>query len=1118
MKNLLLLVLLLLAIPVASAQVGIGTATPKSILDIPATSTATPANTDGILIPRIGAFPLTNPTTDQNGMMVFLTTDLPSKPKGFYYWDNPTTTWIGVGASTSDADFYEVGTTTPPDAITDAMFHSGNVGIGNVTPTYKLDIEETAAAKIYAFRAKHSNAIDGSTTSSIRSEISGSFATGIIQGISNSVTPGSGTVGTGVQNNLQGTSSADVYGINSNISTAGIGARTGMNTSFIGSGTGISFGVQSTFSNASAAAYLGVNSTMSAAAIGDKTGVKTRISNSTGGFHTGIDNFFTNNNGALEETGVSSEFTGSQTGNIRGVYNQITNSGNGVHYGLYNNINGSGGLERYGVQNILTGSSTGIQYGVENTISATGNNTHYGTQNYLNGTGTGSHLGIRNWLASTGSGEQTGTENLIDNTGVGIHKGTSNTLSGAGNGEQYGTYNYISNTGTGVKYGSYNKIFSTAGPEIHYGVYSDVPKTIGYAGYFLGRVSIGTTAANSYILPLSRGTGNQVITTDNFGNAAWNNVNTIAWGLNGNGAASFHFMGTTNDADVKFKRNNVVAGELAVNNTAFGVGTLSNTTPAPLDQGIDNVAIGYRALTDNWYGNDCVAVGKDALRMNNFYDDNTAVGSGAMYNNDAPNNTAVGREALYNNIYSSGMTAIGHRSMYYQAYPSTGPIWGVYHTAIGYESLMGSPVLSENSGFGNTAVGYNAARNTSAGSYNVAMGQGALSGNTTGNRNVALGHGAAGWNVAGSGTVAIGDSALGFTNNTTTAFTSYNTAIGYWALRGSFTAANNTGTLNTGVGGQALVLNTSGLQNSGFGVNALYSNSTGSYNTGIGLGTLFTNSTGSGNVAVGINAGYSETGSNKLYIDNSGTTAPLIYGDFSTDLLRANGNLRIKSTSAAGTEMQIKNSNLFNHNDDNNLNFGSGTGYFMMSTTDVSGGNETGGVRGDGDNIAIWSPGDGGRLLRILDEDNWSDNNGNPYDNGAERAYVDANGNFVQVSDRNKKDNIRSIENPIDKIMKIGGYTYQFKLAPAEIQKGQTPVSNSGVLAQELQVVLPEAVQQNDSGEYFVNYAAITPLLIEGMKAQQKQIESQKQQINDLKDREKIFEDRLKAIEQQLHK
>ena len=51
--------------------------------------------------------------------------------------------------------------------------------------------------------------------------------------------------------------------------------------------------------------------------------------------------------------------------------------------------------------------------------------------------------------------------------------------------------------------------------------------------------------------------------------------------------------------------------------------------------------------------------------------------------------------------------------------------------------------------------------------------------------------------------------------------------------------------------------------------------------------------TGSGNVMIGYKAGYYEIGSNKLYIDNSNTTTPLIYGDFANDSVKINGQMEI---------------------------------------------------------------------------------------------------------------------------------------------------------------------------------------------------------------------------------
>jgi len=41
----------------------------------------------------------------------------------------------------ADQDWFEVGTTNPPDAITDNMFHTGNVGIGTTSPSAKLHVK-----------------------------------------------------------------------------------------------------------------------------------------------------------------------------------------------------------------------------------------------------------------------------------------------------------------------------------------------------------------------------------------------------------------------------------------------------------------------------------------------------------------------------------------------------------------------------------------------------------------------------------------------------------------------------------------------------------------------------------------------------------------------------------------------------------------------------------------------------------------------------------------------------------------------------------------------------------------------------------------------------------------
>lgn len=86
------------------AQVGIGNTSPNSLLDIQASDQTDPSNQDGLLIPRVDAFPSTDPTVDQNSMLVFLTTTDSGSTPGFYYWDFPTLSWIGLNSNAASSN------------------------------------------------------------------------------------------------------------------------------------------------------------------------------------------------------------------------------------------------------------------------------------------------------------------------------------------------------------------------------------------------------------------------------------------------------------------------------------------------------------------------------------------------------------------------------------------------------------------------------------------------------------------------------------------------------------------------------------------------------------------------------------------------------------------------------------------------------------------------------------------------------------------------------------------------------------------------------------------------------------------------------------------------------
>jgi hypothetical protein len=198
--------------------------------------------------------------------------------------------------------------------------------------------------------------------------------------------------------------------------------------------------------------------------------------------------------------GFNSRFESTGGQNLFGVYNSFAStSGSGVITGMRNWFqSGSGYTSSY-------------IYGVKNDFDQNTNNTFVkGIENNFTGTGTGTRYGVLN--SYTGSGS----------TFYGVHTSASNGAS-----SQYGTYTSLTSTGAGTKYGHYVYIDPNGGGT-QYGLYIDATKTvIGYAAYLRGRVSIGSSTSNHYILPLSRGTVNQIMQTDASGNVTWVNPSSV---------------------------------------------------------------------------------------------------------------------------------------------------------------------------------------------------------------------------------------------------------------------------------------------------------------------------------------------------------------------------------------------------------------------------------------------------------------------------------------------------------------------------------------------------------------------------------------------------------------
>lgn len=105
---------------------------------------------------------------------------------------------------------------------------------------------------------------------------------------------------------------------------------------------------------------------------------------------------------------------------------------------------------------------------------------------------------------------------------------------------------------------------------------------------------------------------------------------------------------------------------------------------------------------------------------------------------------------------------------------------------------------------------------------------------------------------------------------------------------------------------------------------------------------------------------------------------------------------------------------------------------------------------------------------------------------------IQSTGNITAYSDVRVKDDIRVIENALDKVGQLGGYTY-------ERTDVVTP-RQTGVIAQEVQKVLPEAVMEcaAEDGHLAVAYGNMVGLLIEAIKEERAERESLEDRIERL--------------------
>lgn len=212
-------------------------------------------------------------------------------------------------------------------------------------------------------------------------------------------------------------------------------------------------------------------------------------------------------------------------------------------------------------------------------------------------------------------------------------------------------------------------------------------------------------------------------------------------------------------------------------------------------------------------------------------------------------------------------------------------------TALGYVAStsfrLGNGGNATMTGTNNYMLGSQSFYSNTSGSNNIGIGFQAGYANTTASRNIYIGYGTANENDDSEDNIGIGHYALRYLN--AASGSAANTAIGSYAGEGA--TSSTTGLRNTFVGAYAGTDFTTADRSIMIGYAAGFKTTTGDYNTMIGYQSGYNNVSGASNVFLGYQSGLSETGSNKLYIENSNSTTPLIYGDFANDYVNINGSL-----------------------------------------------------------------------------------------------------------------------------------------------------------------------------------------------------------------------------------
>lgn len=348
----------------------------------------------------------------------------------------------------------------------------------------------------------------------------------------------------------------------------------------------------------------------------------------------------------------------------------------------------------------------------------------------------------------------------------------------------------------------------------------------------------------------------------------------------------------------------------------FAVGGLTNlgkgSNPQLIQLTKDNYLIGYEAGKSITTGTYNSFLGYQSGMSNNVGSWNTFLGYQAGLNNTGSDNTFIGYQAGLMHQDRGGNVYIGSKA-------------GKEAPNGEQNIFIGESAGYKNNGSKNIGLGFEAGYNTTTGSRNIFIGVEAGRNNNTGNNNIVLGEKAGYSLTSGSDNTLIGTLA-GYNHTSQQYNVMIGTAAGY-----NLNSTGWNGSFNTFVGINAGYKIQSSKENVFLGTNAGYMLESGNSNTIVGIDagrggnddpnnyhgySTFRNTflgcqagrnllTGNDNVFIGYQAGYSETNTTgKLYIANSGSNPPLIYGDFTSKKLGINTKT-LTSTLNVGGDLTV---------------------------------------------------------------------------------------------------------------------------------------------------------------------------------------------------------------------